>query len=217
MYYTREPIVETVVTPKEGCKLVLRNSKQGHRQEDFLVDAVEVVSFGSSLFFRSQERPKPFLLPVSDYEIIELKETKMVLKAVSHDRSIKIAGGREPAKQTKAPKEKDESSSKKTVKRRHRRKKMETDETKLEAKGGDKKDETPVSSSTGRGLLPPPSMLIKEKLKKIKDESVSTEAFKEESKPVEEKPNPKAEVKPQKAESKAETKPQEKESTETGK
>lgn len=191
MYYTREPIVETVVTPKEGCKLVLRNSKKGREQEEFLVDAVEVVSFGSSLFFRSQERPKPFLLPVSDYEVLELKETKMVLKAVSHDRAIKIAGGKENPNQVK--KEKEDTPAKKVVKRRHRRKKSETDEpktaVKVEVKGGDKKDETPVSSSPPRGLLPPPSMLIKEKLKQIKDETIPKEVTEEDKGPVVEKPS----------------------------
>ncbi|MBX7067276.1 MAG: hypothetical protein K1X28_08600 [Parachlamydiales bacterium] len=94
MNFTREPIIETVITPREGCKLVVRSSK-GASQEDYFVDAVEVVSFGHSFFFRSQERPKSFLVPVSDYEILELKETRMVLKNVSTDRSIKIGGGRE--------------------------------------------------------------------------------------------------------------------------
>lgn len=94
MNFTREPIIETVITPREGCKLVVRSSK-GASQEDYFVDAVEVVSFGNSLFFRSQERPKSFLVPVSDYEILELKETRMVLKNVATDRSIKIGGGRE--------------------------------------------------------------------------------------------------------------------------
>lgn len=94
MNFTREPIIETVITPREGCKLVVRSSK-GANQEDYFVDAVEVVSFGHSFFFRSQERPKSFLVPVSDYEILELKETRMVLKNVSTDRSIKIGGGRE--------------------------------------------------------------------------------------------------------------------------
>jgi len=92
--FTREPIIETVITPREGCKLVVRNSK-GNGQEDYFVDAVEVVSFGHSFFFRSSERPKPFLVPVGDYEILELKETRMVLKNVSSERSIKIGGGRE--------------------------------------------------------------------------------------------------------------------------
>ena len=77
--FTREPIKETVITPKDGCKLVVRNSK-GVGQEDYFVDALEVVSFGSALFFRSLERPKAFLLPVSEYEVLEVKETRMVLK-----------------------------------------------------------------------------------------------------------------------------------------
>lgn len=94
MNFTREPIIETVITPREGCKLVVRNSK-GAAQEDYFVDAVEVVSFGHSFFFRSLERPKSFLVPVSDYEILELKETRMVLKNASPDRSIKIGGGRD--------------------------------------------------------------------------------------------------------------------------
>lgn len=94
MNFTREPIIETVITPREGCKLVIRSSK-GTSSEDYFVDAVEVVSFGHSFFFRSQERPKSFLVPLSDYEVIELKETRMVLKNVSSDRSIKIGGGRE--------------------------------------------------------------------------------------------------------------------------
>ncbi len=101
MNFTREPIIETVITPREGCKLVIRSSK-GSTQEDYYVEAVEVVSFGHSFFFRSQERPKSFLVPISDYEVLELKETRMVLKNVSTDRAIKIGGGREaPPRQQK--------------------------------------------------------------------------------------------------------------------
>ncbi len=94
MNFTREPIIETVITPRDGCKLVVRSSK-GNGQEDYYVDAVEVVSFGHSFFFRSLEKPKSFLVPVSDYEILELRETRMVLKNVPAERSIKIGGGRE--------------------------------------------------------------------------------------------------------------------------
>ncbi|HSX25805.1 MAG TPA: hypothetical protein VLE89_02210 [Chlamydiales bacterium] len=113
MNFTREPIIETVITPREGCKLVVRNSK-GNGQEDYFVDAVEVVSFGHSFFFRSSERPKSFLVPVSDYEILELKETRMVLKNVSTDRSIKIGGGREappPRQQHKEQEPREEISA----------------------------------------------------------------------------------------------------------
>lgn len=103
MDFTREPIIETIITPKEGCKLVVRSSK-GAGQEEFFVDAIEVVTFGEAHFFRSLERPKPFLVPVSDYEVVEVKETRMVLKSAAPDRSIKIGGGREAsrAKEEKA-------------------------------------------------------------------------------------------------------------------
>lgn len=94
MDFTREPIVETVITPKEGCKLVVRSSKTTG-QEEYFVDSLEVVAFGNALFYRSLERPKAFLVPVSDYEILEVREARMVLKNVGLDRSIKIGGGRE--------------------------------------------------------------------------------------------------------------------------
>ncbi|MEI8365092.1 MAG: hypothetical protein WCF65_01620 [Parachlamydiaceae bacterium] len=93
MDFTREPIIETVITPKEGCKLVVRSSKSNAQEEHF-VDAVEVVSFGHSFFFRSLERPKTFIVPATDYEILEVREARMVLKNVGIDRTIKIAGGR---------------------------------------------------------------------------------------------------------------------------
>lgn len=94
MDFTREPIIETVITPKEGCKLVVRSSKSNAQEEHF-VDAVEVVSFGHSFFFRSLERPKTFLVPATDYEVLEVREARMVLKNVGIDRAIKIGGGRE--------------------------------------------------------------------------------------------------------------------------
>lgn len=100
MDFTREPIIETVITPKEGCKIVVRSSKNVG-QEEYFVDALEVVSFGKAIFFRSLEKPKSFLVPATDYEILEVREARMVLKNVGLDRSIKIGGGRE----AKAPKE----------------------------------------------------------------------------------------------------------------
>jgi hypothetical protein len=100
--FTREPIIETIITPKEGSKLLVRSSKGGG-QEEFAVEAIEVVSFGNALFFRSQERPKSFLVPVSDYEVVEAKETRVQLKAANVERSIKIGGGREAPPRREAP------------------------------------------------------------------------------------------------------------------
>ncbi len=104
MDFTREPIIETVITPKDGCKLVVRSSK-GTGQEEYFVDAVEVVSFGHSFFFRSLERPKMFFVPATDYEILEVREARMVLKNVGIDRPIKIGGGREAQLRSQSQKE----------------------------------------------------------------------------------------------------------------
>lgn len=112
MDFTREPIIETVITPKEGCKLAVRSSKSPG-QEEYFVDALEVISFGQALFFRSTERPKAFLVPATDYEVLEVREARMVLKNVGIDRTIKIAGGREAQMRTprEAPLEKVHESN----------------------------------------------------------------------------------------------------------
>ena len=96
MDFTREPIIESVVTPKEGHKLVVRSSKSAG-QEEYFADAVEIISFGQAIFFRYLEKPKAFLVPVSDYEIVEVREARLVLKNAGLDRSIKIGGGRDGA------------------------------------------------------------------------------------------------------------------------
>jgi hypothetical protein len=88
MHYTREPIIETVITPREGCKLLIRNSKNEDRQE-YYVEALEVVSFGHSFFFRSTERPSAFLVPATDYEVLELKEMRMPLKLGASEKPNK--------------------------------------------------------------------------------------------------------------------------------
>lgn len=197
MNFTREPIIETVITPREGCKLAVRSSK-GNDQEDYYVDAVEVVSFGHSFFFRSQERPKSFLVPVSDYEIIELKETRMVLKNVATERSIKIGGGREtpprPQQQQREELREEEpqqqqrpSMDRKRDKRRRGRRGRDRDRHEMpqeqrEAPPHDEPSHEPhhneMAPSYAEGeekapaiiskLFPPPPTLIKETLSRYK-------------------------------------------------
>ena len=108
MDFTREPIIETIITPKDGYKLVVRSSKNAG-QEEYFVDAAEIVAFGHALFIRSLERPKAFLVPVSDYEILEVREARMVLKNVGLDRSIKIGGGKDGASKNPREEEKIEA------------------------------------------------------------------------------------------------------------
>lgn len=88
MDFTREPIVETVITPRDGYKIVVRSSKN-HGQEEFVVDALEVVSFGNTCFFRSLERPKVFIVPATEYEILEIREPRLALKAAPIEGVIK--------------------------------------------------------------------------------------------------------------------------------
>lgn len=196
MNFTRDPIIETVITPRDGCKLVVRSSKGGS-QEDYFVDAVEVVSFGHSFFFRSLERPKSFLVPVSDYEILELKETRMVLKNAVSDKSIKIGGGKEPSRTARESDEsgeesaQEESSSEKASEkkrsRRSRRRRSPTSESKTEPsiKQSAQEEETgkveksalseeqpaveeDIAPSFISKLFPPPPTLIKETISRYK-------------------------------------------------
>ncbi len=110
MDFTREPIVETVMTPREGFRLVVRSSKNPGHEEHF-VDALEVVTFGSHCFFRNIERPKSFLLPVSDYEVLEVREPKIVLKSPAIEGAVKIGGGRADSKSVESRTQELRSSS----------------------------------------------------------------------------------------------------------
>lgn len=182
MNYTRDPIIETVITPREGCKLIVRSSRTTEMEEEYSVDALEIVSFGSALFFRSQERPRPFLLPATDYEVVEGKEARMVLKKAQVEKNIKIGGGKKvapppppPPAPPAAPKAAEES---KTKKRRSRRRRGEERE-----EASSTQDAAPaleMNRSIPRPLLPPPSSLISEHLSRYKNFRI-TEAEQEET------------------------------------
>lgn len=161
MNYTREPIIETILTPKEGHKLIVRSSSGAH-QEEYNVDAVEIVSFGNAFFFRSQERPKSFLVPVSDYEVIEGKEIRMVLKKATVEKNIKIAGG-------KKEKEPEPASEEPKAKKRRTRRRRGSKETPSEEATSHNKPAEPIDAPLVKKLLPPPATLISEHLAKYKN------------------------------------------------
>lgn len=190
MNFTREPIIETIISPKEGYKLLVKCSKGGSNEE-YSVDAVEVVSFGQSFFFRSQERPKSFLVPVSDYEIVEVKETRVVLKSPSVEKAIKIGGGKAPSADA-GPSE-PRTDKKRERRRRGRRRSGEAEGERKEV--GVQVERLPVTSPLAetpieppvdaavptvvmkkeppappvRSLIPPPTHLISETLVKVRD------------------------------------------------
>lgn len=117
MNFTREPVVETVITAKDGCKLVVRNSKAS-AGEEYFVEAIEVVVFGSSTFYRSLEKPKSFLVPVGDYEVIEVRETRLILKnSQAPDRY-----GSTKAPKIKSEKQPEAKTEERSEKRREKRK-----------------------------------------------------------------------------------------------
>jgi hypothetical protein len=86
-----------VITARDGYKLTIRSIQEGAGKEEYSVEAVEVVAFGETRFFRSLEKPQPFLLPIHSYLVLEVRETRVVLKSVSIEKSIKIGGGRDGA------------------------------------------------------------------------------------------------------------------------
>lgn len=179
MNFTREPLIETVITPREGCRLVLRNSKVEGREE-LAVEAVEVISFGTSIFYRSTENSKPFLLPIGDYELVEQKEVRIPLKnAAPQERSLKIGGGRPPESQPQD----DEQRGGRRDRRRGRRGRRggndmhQRNEAPQDAYQPQNEQEEPPQREETPGepkappisrLLPPPPTLIKETLSRYK-------------------------------------------------
>lgn len=169
MHFTREPIIETIITPKDGYKLVLRPSKGG--AEEFFVDMVEVISFGNNSFYRSLEKPKSFVIPAVDYDIVEVREARMVLKTAAIEK-VKIAGGK------KEEEDKGEKKRKKTRKKRV--------EKEAQAEETIKEEPKPLEK---RSLIPPPPTLISESISRYK-EIVPQTSLEEEEAPWEEEDVP---------------------------
>lgn len=172
MDFTREPLIETVITPKEGFKLIIRPTS-GTSQEEYAVGAVEVVSFGNGYFFRSLEKPKAFLLPMTEYEVVESRETRTVLKKAQIEKSIKIGGG----KKTTAKKDKEEEEAPKEEPKKREKKRTRKRRSSKEEKGETPKDEQEASTEKieeevlqqRRTLLPPPTSLISDQIDRYKN------------------------------------------------
>jgi len=167
--FTREPLVETVITPKEGYKLIIR-AASGNSQEEYSVGAVEVVSFGQAFFFRSLEKPKAFLLPMSEYEVVEARETRTVLKKPQVEKTIKIGGMSKPTKTQEGEEEdtpREESKKRDRKRKRTRRGKGDKEGAPEEKKQEEKKSEGNVMPMR-RTLLPPPTSLISEQIDRYK-------------------------------------------------
>lgn len=176
MDFTREPIIETIITPKDGYWLVIKNSKGSGSEH--VVDAVEVISFGTTYFLRSLEKPAAFLLPFGEYEITEKKITKAALKKPQVQKSIKI-----DSKDKKTPQEdldsdlemekeqKEEAKAEKSKAGRRKRaaKKADAKAAKEEIKDAGSKEAKEAKEVTPPSLLPPPTTLISDQILRYKD------------------------------------------------
>lgn len=177
MDFTREPLVETVITPREGFRLIIRPSNRDS-QEEYAVSAVEIVSFGNCFFFRSLEKPKEFLLPMTAYEVVETRETRTVLKKPQIEKSIKIGGGKKNSDEEEPEKEEVKKQQRDNNKKRGRKRfgRGEREETKEEASSPSapetEKSAQPKSEQTPppvrRTLLPPPTSLISDQIDRYK-------------------------------------------------
>jgi hypothetical protein len=110
MNFTREPILETIIAAKEGFKLRLKSTKNDGAVE-YLVDAVEVVSFGTTFFYRSGEPAHTFFVPAQDFEIVQVRQARLMLKTPV-DKAVKIAGGAEAGKKPSPEKSVDKKKRK---------------------------------------------------------------------------------------------------------
>ena len=168
MDFTREPLIETVITPKEGFRLLIRSIVPSS-QEEYSVVAVEVVSFGRCYFFRSLEKPQAFLLPMTKYEVVEAREVRTILKKASPEKSIKIGG----TKKMDLIKEGDSLDEGKRRDKKRLRKKHPKEESEKPAK---KEGLSPVLKEGSEegvfppklSLLPPPTSLISDQINRYK-------------------------------------------------
>ncbi len=161
MDFTREPVVETVITPKEGYKLIIRSSHAA-KGDEYAVDAIEVIAFGHSYFFRSLEKPKAFLLPLAEYEVLEVKEARPVLKKPVVDKPIKIGTKSRIAKAADSLEDEEGGKKKRSRKRR---------DSKVAEKVKEKpaEEDPPASVPVKRTLLPPPTSLISDQISRYKN------------------------------------------------
>ena len=167
MNFTREPIIETVITPKEGFRLVLRNIN-GISEKEYSVESIEVVSLRGAFFFRSMETAQAFLLPVGDYEVLETRELQTVLKKPKIEKSIKIGGGSIEKRSKASPENQEEKvSEERSRKKASRRRSSPVKKEHVE--------EIESKQSERRALLSPPTSLISEHIDRYKECLVSEE------------------------------------------
>lgn len=167
MNFTRDPIIETIITARDGHKILIRDVNLSH--DEHYVDMLEVIRMGEACFYRSLEKPKPFIVPAAHFELIEVREPRVALKApLTVEKGIKIAPSKEAKEEELSPKPEKKKEKKRTRKRKERAEKSQDDVQQ------DHETEPEVVMEP-RTLIPPPSTLISETLSKYKNSSAIEE------------------------------------------
>ena len=177
MYYTREPITLSVLSAKEGYNLVIKNTKN-HDEESYIVPSVSIINFNGAIFYRSL-LDRDFLLPVSDYSVVEKKQVKLNVKLATK----KNEDSKQP-KRTSKTKSTKESRQQKPKKQKNTETQSKTVETTSEDVTNKKNDmpshEEKAESNTKTkkpAILPPPTSLVE--VKKHNKESDKEDASSE--------------------------------------
>ena len=139
MHFTRDPIVETVLTARDGYKFNLTHMSNG---KEYSTTVVQIVSIGNVVCYCSVDQVDSFLLPLAEYQLVEVKEAKLPLKM---------------------PSEKTSDSGRFNKPSRKRRKKPYKAEKEESPQQPQKKDDENQKFSAK--MIPPPSNLVVDVLK----------------------------------------------------
>jgi hypothetical protein len=178
VHFTRDPIIETIITARDGHKILIRDVNHAH--DEYYVDMIEVVRIGDHCYYRCQEKPKPFLVPATLFELLEVREPRMSLKtSINVEKGIKISAQKDGAK-PKEGESQESKSDKKKEKKRIRKKKEKSEETKVDT---DENEDEPQDEAIKvmmppperRALIPPPATLISETITRYKNTSAIEE------------------------------------------
>lgn len=193
MNFTREPIIQTIISAREGNKLKLISTNINTTKE-YLVYAVEVVSYGKTFFYRSNEAGNVFFVPMNNYEIQEVRQARMILKT-PEEKAIKIAGGSNATTKTsdKSKKASKSASAKKEDTANKKSKKIEKkNDQKVEKDSEEKKKKTTTevkkettAPAEGQNLIDnmEKTEVVSEKKSEVKEIKENTNKKEKKSKP----------------------------------
>lgn len=103
MDFTRIPLLETILTAREGYVLHLHNCWR--EEEHYTAAALQLVTIGGVLFYRAAEDPCLFLLPANAYRVTESKQPSLGLVYSKEQRRPRKGNTRKRRRQSTNDKE----------------------------------------------------------------------------------------------------------------